>query len=262
MIIVEGAHDLATLERILRLHKINKVIRHKSELPDVWKRMIPDKYPFHGDDLDRISPVPSFWANDDVSVAIKCAGADSSLIPCLKELCSALKISEKMQLQKIMLVCDADKKTAEEKKTDLLSSGDYDEEFRLIAGDDGMTLQLEQISEGEYINIPVVMYAFPDDKSSGTLEDLLLEAAKEVYPELMQGAESYVNSVDTDIYPVIKDKVRRSKATVGCIANILKPGKANQVAVADGDWIGNKSLNCDKVNKLSQALSEFVEWSV
>ena len=46
LIIVEGAHDIAVIERILPLHGIDRSVKHKSELPDVWKRMIPEKYPF------------------------------------------------------------------------------------------------------------------------------------------------------------------------------------------------------------------------
>lgn len=98
LIIVEGAHDIATVERILRMQGIDKCIKHKSDLPDVWKRMIPERFPFQADLLDRITPLPSFWQNESVSVAIKNAGSDVRLISCLKEICQSMKISEKAQL--------------------------------------------------------------------------------------------------------------------------------------------------------------------
>ena len=259
LIIVEGAHDIATVERILRLHGINRMVRHKSEVPDVWKRMIPEKYPFHADDLERITPVPSFWQNDEISVAIKNAGSDMQLVNCIKEMCYGLKIYEKQHLEKIMLIGDADRKPAEEKRRDILGAGDYDDDFRILENGSDMVLQLEELAPKEHILLPLVMYVLPDNENSGTLEDLLLDAAEIVYPDLKECAEHYINTTDSERYKEMSDTTKRNKATVGCIANVIKPGKANQAAIADSEWIGDISLCSDKIKKLYKAVGDFLD---
>lgn len=38
-----------------------------------------------------------------------------------------------------------------------------------------------------------------------------------------------------------------NKAKVGCIANVMKPGKANQVSIADNDWVSEKTLKSSQM---------------
>ena len=181
------------------------------------------------------------------------------MIPCIEEMCKGLKIHEKQQLEKVMLISDADRKNAVEKKNYILNSGEYSEDFQILGNGGDMVLQLDVLSENKRILIPLKMYIFPDDENSGTLESLLLESAEIVYPDLKINAEAYINSVDPEQYCELQDAIKTSKATIGCIANVLKPGKANQVALADSEWIGNRSLQCNKVNKLFQAVGEFLD---
>ena len=70
LIIVEGAHDIAVLEKILFLNGITDRINKEDDLPEVWKHVIPTRYPFIQNRLDRITPIPSFVRNDNTSVAI------------------------------------------------------------------------------------------------------------------------------------------------------------------------------------------------
>ena len=75
LIIVEGAHDIAVVEKLLKLNGINKRITSVEKLPKVWKRTIPSIFPFTDGKLDRITPIPSFVMNENVSVAIKTRAA-------------------------------------------------------------------------------------------------------------------------------------------------------------------------------------------
>lgn len=45
LIIVEGAHDIALIEKILRLNGVREKINSKDKLPDIWKKIIPGEYP-------------------------------------------------------------------------------------------------------------------------------------------------------------------------------------------------------------------------
>lgn len=40
LIVVEGAHDIALLEKILRLNGINEKVNNENELPEVWRHTI------------------------------------------------------------------------------------------------------------------------------------------------------------------------------------------------------------------------------
>ena len=68
LIIVEGAHDIAVIQKLLRINGVDKIVHSERELPPVWNCASPDRYPFHGDRLERISPIPSFVKNEEISV--------------------------------------------------------------------------------------------------------------------------------------------------------------------------------------------------
>lgn len=211
--------------------------------------------------LDRIAPVPSFLQNEQISVAIKNSSSDIALITCLHEICDALTIREKVQLEKVMLICDADEKMACDKKEYLLQAAQYTEDFQICRQNNEMNLELS-LSNDRKIVIPMMMYAFPNDDNKGTLEDVLLETAEQSFPELLEPAEIYVDSIDSQIYTELAHSAKRKKAIVGCIGNILRPGKANQVAISDSEWISPKSMECTGVKQLATIMREFVDLQV
>ena len=91
--------------------------------------MIPTRYPFDGENLDRIAQQPTFMGNEDVSVAIKAARSDVQLLPELERICHELKIDEKAQISGVLLICDADQKTPSEKRDMILRKVEMNEEF-------------------------------------------------------------------------------------------------------------------------------------
>lgn len=116
LIIVEGAHDIALIEKLLCLNGINEKINNADDLPGVWKHTIPTRYPFNAERLERISPIPSFVKNSEISVAIKNANSDTEIMFVLKQTLQLMEVSEVDQLSGIMLVCDADNNTADVKR--------------------------------------------------------------------------------------------------------------------------------------------------
>lgn len=57
LIMVEGAHDLAVVDRMLKLQGIHKKIVSRTKVLPIWDDLIPKAYPFHGDNLELIAPV-------------------------------------------------------------------------------------------------------------------------------------------------------------------------------------------------------------
>lgn len=253
LIIVEGAHDIAIMERLLHLNGVNQSIRSQAELPSVWERTIPKKYPFYKNTLDRITPVPSFVKNQDISVAIKNANSDTEIMPALQQLTKIMSHKEKEQLDGIMLLFDADEKTAAEKRKKVLDTYTEKEDLKIRQGQENAIILDVEIKQ-----IPIYIFVFPDNERSGNLEHLLLETAETAYPDLLRLAKDYVNKAE-EFEKILQKEQNRNKTLVGCIANVMKPGKANQVSIHDNDWISEETLRaCHMLGKLNRALKEML----
>lgn len=99
---------------------------------------------------------------------------------------------------------------------------------------------------------------FPDNSRQGTLETVLLECAEISYPTLLTGANAYVDGVDLSFKSAwgVSDK---NKVVVGCIANVLRPGKANQVSIQDNDWICSSTLTLKSVDSLNTFVKNLLD---
>lgn len=258
LIMVEGAHDVAAVERCLKLCGIDRVYRKKADVPELWQRLIPSRYPFDGENLDRIAQQPTFVGNDEISIAIKAAQSDVQLFPELQRICHELKIDEKAQISGILLVCDADEKSAVQKQEMLLNRVHENDAFCVEKRADKILLRLEKIGD-ERLTIPIEIYSFPDNCNPGSLEDLLITSAKIQFPELLEPSATYVEGIDAEIYSELKNPTRKKKAIVGCVCNVLKPGKANQIAISDTAWINADTIQCEGFLQLHRMLRRFLD---
>ena len=167
LIMVEGPHDVAAVSRCIKLCGITREYKKQKEVPQLWQRLIPTRYPFDGENLDRIAQQPTFMGNEDVSVAIKAARSDVQLLPELERICHELKIDEKAQIRGVLLICDADQKTPSEKRDMILRKVKVNEEFCVEKQEDHFQLKLDEIEKGERISIPMDIYVFPDNCNPG-----------------------------------------------------------------------------------------------
>lgn len=253
LIMVEGAHDIAVVERLLYLSGVKQHVRNEDDLPEVWIHTIPSVYPFVDGKLDRITPVPSFLKNEEVSVAIKNANSDTEIMPVLQQIMDTMLVSEKDQLDGIMLICDADQKTALQKRQKMLDSYQEKSDFKIIQEKDSVRLDV-----GIRV-MPLYTFLFPDNNGRGNLENLLLETAEVAYPGLLGLAKDYVAGASEFQQKLRKDSCAK-KAVVGCIANAMKPGKANQVSIADDEWISEKTLKtCRMLAALNNELQRMIK---
>ena len=250
--IVEGPHDVAIIGRVLKLLGI-KEIRSLDNISKLWKELIPNKYPFTENKLDRVSPIPSFYQNESVSVAVKSAGGETKLISELDLTMSSLTRKELKQIEGILVFCDADETTQQEKFTRFI---------KMIK--EGKDLSFNEscfenkIGMFNGVNIKADIYMFPNNESKGTLEDLLLQGANVVYPDLMIAANEYVTKVDSKYknrWSVSSEK----KVLMGCMTNVLKPGKANQVSISDDKWVSESTVDkSEYIKKLYDFINEFI----
>jgi len=109
------------------------------------------------------------------------------------------------------------------------------------------------------------LFIMPDNQSAGTLEDLLLECAEQAYPSLLQCTENFLNCVEPIITQFQKNERRdfekpagRKKVSVGCIANVLRPGKSVQVSIQDNRWVTSETMKLSNIALFEQFLQNLL----
>jgi len=250
-LVTEGTHDVEFLGRILKKRFDLKKIELLSALDPFWHPLIPRNFPIDNNLLKRV-PIPIFFQNHTHSVAIHSAIGDTRLIQTIQE-SSELINSE--QLAGIGLILDADMKIS---PTDRFAEIKRKADTSLVLPDIPGKVSDIYPKSGIYI--------LPDNISAGTLENVLLECAKISYPSLLEGAYKFVEGADLKLLTDedVKDFNKPSgkkKSVVGCISNILRPGKAVQVSVQDNRWIDANTFELPHIQSIIDFLTEVLELS-
>lgn len=258
IIMVEGIHDLMVVYRMLRLKKFVN-IKKIADIPIELRKCIPNKFPFNDDNIEqRIAPCPTFMKNDNITVLINQSGGQTKM---LKDLNTILKTSIKAEdlanLKTIGLIFDADNLNSDEKMQTIV------DEFDSLASKMELVYSIKDIKSGSGsvygFNVRYTCFILPDNENNGFLEDMLIDSAKQEYDDLLTLAEEYVEKVPQE-YKRKWKPADKKKAVIGCMSNILKPGRANQVSIHDDKWINHlsvKDINSHK--RLFDFISEIVE---
>jgi hypothetical protein len=251
--LVEGPHDEAAIGKVLQILGLRQ-IRNKEDTPYIWQGLIPNKYPFIEGRLEKISPIPDFYKSDDVCVAIKAALGETRIISELNNTMAIMQREQLKQLNGILVVCDADNKSANEKYNDFILNITKRKELNF---DESCFINKEGYFKD--IKIKCDIYVFPNNKDSGTLEDILLEGAKIQYNDLLDKALEYIENVD-DKYKSKLSISKNKKAIIGSMASVLNPGVANQVSIKNDKWIDqNNILLSEKGKSLYEFIKVFIE---
>ncbi|WP_322907378.1 DUF3226 domain-containing protein [Paenibacillus sp. SGZ-1009] len=244
---VEGPHDIEVVGRILKFYGLDRV-KHIDDLQSYWQDVIPNKFPHQGNLLARV-PIPIFFQNDHYSIAIHSAGGISKIPKLLRLTLLNILSKENEFLNSIGVIIDADTLDAVQSFSKILPGLiDAHEHFA----------ELTSPGQVKHTAPNIGVHIFPDNIHKGTLEDMLLQAAEVVYSDILNSATNYVDHTH-DIYKHKWGITDRSKIIVGCIANILKPGKANQVSIQDNDWISTMTRQLASVKSLDDFLKSLLQ---
>ena len=253
VIVTEGIYDVVSIGKILRLKGFQEA-KHIEAIPDFLENIIPKQYPFEGTQLSRRVPYPSFFFREDYWILVSNAGSDSKLMSNLKEILNTPHRKDIIsKLCGAVILADADTMTSADRQSELQKelndelSGNEDFVFDL-----SIPTQITLYGEAK----PFDMYIFPDNQNVGTLEHILLEGAREEYPDLLRGANGYVTYAKGLSCGKELKNFNGEKAVVGAIASVLKPGRASQASFHDNNWFTKDSL----LNlPLHQSLSGFID---
>lgn len=237
LILTEGPHDVAAISKVLGIRGYVE-INVKDEIPEALQITIPTAYPFKENGwMDRGVPRPCFMKDQEDEnryIVIKGVGGFDKIGEGLSDFLVALYRDAQQMLQGIAIVADMDQDTPSKRQNRIRKQ---------LRKAEGLTAEMNAPLEGtvsiEENNYPLRLFFFPDSHTRGTLENLLLDGASVQYPDLHSNAVQYIDEAKKNYRLENSDDL---KATVGVIANVLKPGKANQVSIQDNDWFTEKSL--------------------
>ena len=245
-LVVEGPHDVEFACKIIKhrsLKKINR-IQQISALDPTFKALVPDKFPHGGDLLKRV-PVPIFLQNEEFGIAIHSAGGDTKIADCLKDTVDLIGLDKFTSLG-VILDSDSEEppNIRHKKLLDLLESLKD-----IFPKQPGFILEAA---------LKTGVYVFPDNKSQGTLEDLLIEAGYFSYEKQLESAKSFVRKIKKDCCPTeYKDlylPAGENKSVIGAVVSLLRPGKTTQVSIQDNNWINPRNINDGRLKEFSDFL--------
>jgi hypothetical protein len=253
-LVVEGPHDLEFIGCLLRARGLHKVQREE-KLEAFWHPLVPRNYPPGGDLLKRV-PVPVFFQSTTHSVAIHSAGGIDRLVPTVEETRSTPGFRSS-EISSFGLFLDADWQTPvpdtfAQIKTEIQVIG-------LSSADEPGTVSRAAPRTGIFI--------FPDNRGPGTLENLLDHCAALVYRELREKAQQF--AAGAAMLPHASDDRKefdkpagKTKVTMGCIANFLRPAKAIQTSIADNRWVCEETLALPSIAALHAFLKDLIGLNV
>jgi hypothetical protein len=255
-LVVEGPHDVEFVGRILRPYGFRR-IRLKSALDPFWEGLVPEVFPIDDDLLKRV-PVPIFFSSDTHSVAVRSAIGDTQIAKALYFNLSTLRPGQLSELVGIGVMLDADTVT-----TPVNRFAEIKGQIATFPLPLSLPNDAGEIAQG---SPKVGVFVLPDNRSQGTLEDVLLECAGIAYPSLLAGADTFVRGVDVndltrDDRKEFEKSAGKNKAIVSSISSILKPGKAIQVSIQDNRWLKDDALNLPRVKAVQAFLAELLEFA-
>jgi hypothetical protein len=248
--VTEGPQDIALIAKLLRYNKL-KQIDEKSLVDPFWHRLIPSTFP-HQDRLNQPVPVPRFLESSESSIALQSAIGETRLVKTLQEDFNTIELSA---ITGLAIILDSDKASPEER-------------FAVIKKEIenlGLGLNLPDKPGMVSTSFPLFgVFIFPDNTSTGTLENLLIECAEENYPNLVQLSREYIDKIDksqlkSDDLRELRKPAGKNKAIVGGVSNILKPGRTLQVSLQDNNWIDDRTIDLPKIKSLRVFLDRVLD---
>ena len=253
-IAVEGQHEVEFLSGLCKSFGYKKVTKVAELDEDHQRHLLQTKYPYEGDLLKRM-PNPMFLSNGSDWIALQAAGDASQLCPLVRRTLVSLKSNPSL-LTAIGVVRDADSMPGNAQFNTLRN------ELSQSIQVDGFSINLPETPGAVNQDSPRVgIFILPDNSKQGTLEELLFDCGRSVYPHLIERAGSYVNTLDlaqlnsSDVRLINKPH-GKDKAVIASAASILKPGMAIGNSIDQNRWINEVSIALPRIAKLTIFLQQ------
>lgn len=243
LLAVEGAHD-ASFFGLLPQRRGFAPARRLDQVPPFWLPLIPRR--FSNDDHGRLNRVIRFpevcFLSRDNTVGIVLADGEDNM---MREVRVPLERLGPQSFVGVGLALDADAATTVSARfgtvTDRLRSLNA---AAAAEGVPGFPLGVPPAPGVVASGYPKVgIHLFPDNRSAGTLEDVLLSCAQLNHTRVHRAASALIEYLDKrgpHADPALSKLRRgsgRAKAKSGVIGNVLNPGTSLAVAVCTAGWL-------------------------
>lgn len=237
LLVVEGPHDVEivahALRRLATFERVGLVDRLKALDRDV-ELLIPKQYPPGGDISKRVD-VPTFFSSANATVAVRSAEGKGNLIQAMnRDL-----VTRPDTFDAFAVICDAD--------ADPLTVS-----RKVARGLAAIGLPVPNSAGSVHPGPPRCGYfVLPDNRSAGTVEDVLLASGRRTYTALAAESERFVQAasvlpeLNSEDLKHLRKPAGAKKAQVAAIASILRPGKAIQVSIQDNRWFAEGATELD-----------------
>lgn len=287
LLVVEGPHDVATVGRVLELHKAIQLKTDQQlrehDVYEFWRRFIELEFPHkekrkprrrqreeglalevlaeaEAGDLTKRMPIPAFFQLDQLSVAIHSSDGDSKLIRTLER--SMENFDDNGQsLMAAAIFCDADDHEPVHRCQGL------QEKLREVTGYQVLDHFQKVEHPGDVLDAStrVGIYVFPDNENKGNLENVLLDCAAVSYPDSLSAARDYIGLAQQEYERTVGKSLgeaKKLKATIGCISNLYQPGASNQVSIQKDNWICTETMEIPAISKLNTFISQLLDLKI
>jgi len=244
-IVVEGAHDASFLGQLLKamgFAPVNKL----SLVPSDWKILFPKVFPMDGEALERVMRFPEVFIQGNLTIGITTSGSDSRLISTLRAVIDAVGPGA---LAGIAVFIDVDKHGAAVRFASIQKQITLMNQVALDEGQPGYPITVPQIPGVIEAGVPPIgVFLFPNNAQFGALEEILIECAKINHPDIAAAAIALVKELDenrpfdqSDL-KALRAGMGKGKATVGTIANLVRPGASIASSLAQSSWLAEPAL--------------------
>lgn len=252
-IAVEGQHDVEFKAGLLEAEGFQKVVLVEQFDERFCQRLINTSFPHEGD-LHKRVPNPMFLKRGDDWIAVQAAGGGTvELIALARKALNALRPFPGV-LSSLAIIRDTNGSTPDQMFAELISAASSLQQI------ENYTINLPA-RQGEIVagNPRFGTYLLPDNINPGTLEDLLIACGEVVYPELLNGARHFVDSLDLTKLDakdrsLINKPSGKKKAVLACAANILKPGMSIATSIDQNRWLNDETRELPRVKALAEFL--------
>jgi hypothetical protein len=246
-LVVEGPHDVEFTYRLLSPFGMQRV-QHQKDLDEFFYPLIPRNYPPDGDLQKRMS-TPLFLQNQTHAIAIHSAIGDSQLVNVMVD--NAEILGNLNAVVGIGILLDSDEQ---------ISANQRYADIKQELANKSPLFKLHNVSGQVTQGTPKLgAFVLPDNAAVGTLEDLLLESASVMYPDLLTIAKDYVEAAKSIEFNKndrkdFKKPAGENKAIVGAMANIMRPSKSVQVSIQDNNWLKKEALSIPRIKSVQDFL--------
>jgi len=273
-IVTEGIQDVAFISKILEelgfvRERFKRIIEDtQNEGIDVkpdksvlvnkfWYRLFPISFPTSGNgDFTRGAHLPWFLHNEQICVAVQ---EYSGLTNLIHNFSLDLQQIPHTDLFSIGFILDADTKELPSERLKRLIQGIKKQIPELVSLPDNLGTIVSTTPK-------VGIFIFPDNMSLGTLEDLLLDSADIIYPNVRKHVEIFINNEKEWSIDLDKDEQReyckpagKKKLTVAGISSAMKPGRAVQNSIEDCRWLCSETMATKRIQGFVEFLKKLLD---